>query len=406
MLLNGGTWILTGAATLVAVPTLVLLGECAAALTSGAQPVSAVSLAEGTRLAVLIPAHNEAGGIGRTLATILPQLRGASTDPGRSSQDRLIVIADNCTDATAAVARRAGATVIERHDSQNRGKGYALDFGLQHLRADPPDVVIFLDADCDAQPGSIAALTQQALATGWPAQATYLMEQPLEPGLKDSISAFAFKVKNLVRPLGLRQWGQPCLLTGTGMAMPWSAATAVSVASGHIVEDMKLGLDLAIAGHPPQFCPQAWVTSRLPQDEEAAKGQRTRWEHGHLQVMSEFVPRLLLQFLQQGRIGLLALALELSVPPLSLLVMLWAGLMVAAVLWAGITGILLPLALAVGTGACLFLAIGLAWQRYGRSEISLKQLVQIPLYILWKIPLYVGYIIKPEKRWIRTERDG
>ncbi|MBD0269345.1 MAG: glycosyltransferase [Cyanobacteria bacterium Co-bin8] len=395
--LNSLALLLSAVALLVLVPTGVLFLECLAAFFwRGAKQGAEVTLPTEVKLAVLIPAHNEATGIGQTLEAVKPQLR---------SQDRLIVIADNCTDDTTAVARSYGATVIERFNTQNRGKGYALDFGLNHLKAEPPQVVIFLDADCDAHPGSIAALTQQALKTGYPVQATYLMEKPHDPGLKDSISAFAFKVKNLVRPLGLRQLQQPCLLTGTGMAMPWAAATAVSIASGHIVEDMKLGLDLAIAGYPPQFCPEAWVTSRLPQGEAAAKSQRTRWEHGHLQVMSEFVPKLLLQFLRQGRLGLLALALELSVLPLSLLVMLWAGLLVVTAIFTGVTGLLLPLTPAALAGACLFLAIGLAWQRYGRSEISLKQLVQIPLYILWKIPLYIGYVVRPEKRWIRTERD-
>lgn len=397
-LLNGLALVLSIPAALLLVPTGVLLLECLGAFFWRAtRGKGQEALPMEASLAVLIPAHNEASGIERTLATITPQLR---------QQDRLVVIADNCTDNTAAVARSAGATVVERHDLQNRGKGFALDFGLKYLSAEPPTVVVFLDADCDAHSGSIAALTRQALASGRPVQATYLMEKPPEPGLKDSISAFAFKVKNLVRPLGLRQVGQPCLLTGTGMAMPWAAATAVSVASGHIVEDMKLGLDLAIAGYPPQFCPQAWVTSRLPQGEEAAKSQRTRWEHGHLQVMSEFVPQLLLQFLRQGRVGLLALALELSVLPLSLLVMLWAGVLAMTALFTVFTGLTLPLLLAGMAGICLFLAIALAWWRYGRSEISLKQLVQIPLYIFWKIPLYVGYVLSPEKRWVRTERDS
>ncbi|HEY9879279.1 MAG TPA: glycosyltransferase [Leptolyngbyaceae cyanobacterium] len=396
IIFNGATLALAVAAGLVSIPVAVLFMECVAAFFWSGSRGKAVGIDPTTQLAILIPAHNEAAGISRTLDTIKPQLR---------SQDRLIVIADNCTDDTAAAARAAGATVIERFDTQKRGKGYALDFGLTHLSSAPPDVVIFLDADCDAHPGSIAALTQHALKTGCPVQATYLMDKPAEPSLKDSVSAFAFKVKNLVRPLGLRQLGQPCLLTGTGMAMPWKAATAVSIASGHIVEDMKLGLDLAIAGYPPQFCPEAWVTSRLPQGEQAAKSQRTRWEHGHLQVMSEFVPRLLLQFVKQGRIGLLALALELSVLPLSLLVMLWAGLTVGITFFAVLTHGFLPLYIAGTAGVGLFVAIILSWLRYGQSEISLKQLIQIPLYILWKIPLYIGYILKPEKRWIRTERN-
>jgi cellulose synthase/poly-beta-1,6-N-acetylglucosamine synthase-like glycosyltransferase len=83
----------------------------------------------------------------------------------------------------------------------------------------------------------------------------YDMEQWSNPTPKDSISALAFLVKNLVRPSGLKQLGFPSLLTGTGMAFPWSIIRSVSLASGNIVEDMHMSLDLAIAGHPTLFCP-------------------------------------------------------------------------------------------------------------------------------------------------------
>lgn len=348
-------------------------------------------------LAVLVPAHNEAGGIGPTLATITPQLR---------SGDRLVVVADNCTDTTAAEARQAGATVIERQDSTQRGKGYALDFGLRYLAADAPDVVIFIDADCTLHPGSLAALTSQTQRTKRPVQAVYLMEKPPSPGLKDGISAFAFKVKNWVRPLGLYRLGQPCLLTGTGIALPWSAATAVTVASGHIVEDMKLGLDLALAGYPPQFCQAAWVTSRLPSGDQAAVTQRTRWEHGHLQMLTEYVPRLLGQALTQRRLGLLALALELSVLPITLQVVAVVAIAALSLVFA-IAGLgWLPAYLALGALACLVAGISLAWIGYGRADLSLRDILGMPAYLLSKFSIFSKFLTKPEKAWIRTERDG
>lgn len=151
--LEGLSGLLVAAAIALLVPVLVLCLECAAAALWRPQRGAAAGLADETSLAILIPAHNEAGGIGRTLSTILPQLR-----PG----DRLVVVADNCTDSTAEVARSAGASVIERFDTRRRGKGYALDFGLNHLSDCPPSVVIFLDADCDALPGGLMALAQQA----------------------------------------------------------------------------------------------------------------------------------------------------------------------------------------------------------------------------------------------------
>src|SRR5205085_6347229 len=82
------------------------------------------------RVAVLMPAHNEAAGIAASLATVTPQLVAG---------DRLLVVADNCVDDTAAVAAAAGAEVVQRRDTTRRGKGYALGFGLRHLAPDPPE---------------------------------------------------------------------------------------------------------------------------------------------------------------------------------------------------------------------------------------------------------------------------
>ena len=392
-------------ATLAVMPLLLLLTsaflalECLFALvgriTAGA--AAGATLPADLSLAVLVPAHNEAGGIGPTLATITPQLR-----PG----DRLVVVADNCTDTTAAEAREAGATVIERQDSTQRGKGYALDFGLRHLATNAPNVVVFVDADCTLHPGSLAALATQAQRTNRPVQAVYLMEKPPTPGLKDGVSAFAFKVKNWVRPLGLYRLGQPCLLTGTGIALPWSAATAVSVASGHIVEDMKLGLDLALAGYAPQFGQTAWVTSRLPSGDQAATTQRTRWEHGHLQMFAEYVPRLLGQALRQGRLDLLVLALELSVLPITLQVMATVAIALLSLLVALVGLGWLPAYLALTALGCLVAGVALAWVGYGRADLSLRDLLGVPAYMLSKVSIFSKFLTKREKAWVRTERDG
>ncbi|HEU0077392.1 MAG TPA: glycosyltransferase, partial [Longimicrobiaceae bacterium] len=161
----------------------------------------------------------------------------------------------------------------------------------------------------------VDALAAQVVETGMPAQAVYLLERPSRPGPKDLVSALAFMVKNLVRPSGLGRLGLPCLLTGTGMAFPWETIRAAKLASGNIVEDMQLGLDLALAGHAPLFCEQARVTGKLPEQSKAAVSQRTRWEHGHLQTLITQVPRLLTGAMRKRRFGALALALELAVPP-------------------------------------------------------------------------------------------
>ncbi len=381
----------------LAIPITVLCLECGIACWQKSDPNFTESEADQPlNVSVLIPAHNEASGIGATIEALLPQLK---------AEDQLIVIADNCTDETAAVARQNGATVLERHNDQQRGKGYALDYGLAQLSSHPPDVMVMVDADCHVEPGAIGKIAQQAAALGKPVQALYLMETPTEPSPKDSISALAFLVKNLVRPLGLARLGFPCLLTGTGMAFPWSVLQSISLASGNIVEDMQLGLDLAIAGHAPYFCASAQVTGILPQQQEAVTSQRTRWEHGHLQTLTTQVPRLLKAAIVQKRGDLFALALDLSVPPLSLLVMLWFGILGIISLLTVFTGVWLPTVLLMLEGGLMMIAIVAAWANFGRDRISGKTLLSIPLYILWKIPLYFTFLVKPQKDWVRTQRD-
>lgn len=385
-------------AAVLVLPCAVLLIEVlVACLGQGGMKMPPASWVNARR-AILMPAHNEAAVIQATLSTLTSQLK---------STDRLLVVADNCTDATAEMARQAGATVLERNNDQQRGKGYALDFGLRHLSADAPDIVVMVDADCQVKPGAIDAIANLALATNRPVQATYLLEQNPNPAPKEMVSTFAFKVKNLVRPLGLRVLGQPCLLTGTGMAFPWATLKDVDLASGNIVEDMKLGLDLAIAGHAPMMCPQALVTGEQPQQDATAMTQRTRWEHGHLQTLITCVPPLLWQGIKQWRMGLIALALDLCVPPLSLLVMLWvAGTVLITAVTVLFSTTWLPAITLYVAGCGLSLSIGLAWAGFARQDIPMGKLLSIPLYILWKIPLYFKFLSGPESQWIRTERDS
>jgi cellulose synthase/poly-beta-1,6-N-acetylglucosamine synthase-like glycosyltransferase len=357
--------------------------------------VENLSLWENSKVAIVIPAHNEEQVISTTLLTIIPQVK---------ENDQLILIADNCDDRTAEIATEMGVMVKERKDEHNRGKGYALDYGLKQLQNNPPDVVIFIDADSLVNSQCIRRLTEQAILSGMPVQGLYLMETPARATPKDQISAFAFKVKNLVRPLGLSHLQQPCLLTGTGMAFPWDVIMQVNLASGNIVEDMKLGIDLAIAGYPPQFSPQAQIKGRLPSQLNSSIVQRKRWEHGHLQALLHYVPLLVKESIQQKRLNLLIMALDLAIPPLSLFVFLWLAIWSISLLMFVFADILLPLIISTISGLIIITAIASAWIKFGQEDLPLTTLIKAPLYILWKIPLYFQFLFNREKQWIRTER--
>jgi cellulose synthase/poly-beta-1,6-N-acetylglucosamine synthase-like glycosyltransferase len=381
-----------GAASVFVICVFFLL-ECSAALLPKSSSTNTTNKGswQDVKVAILIPAHNEELVINSTLEKLIPVLK---------NQDCLVVVADNCNDATAEIARTAGATVVERHNLDLRGKGYALDYGLQFLESNPPDVVAIVDADCIVYPGAIEQLTQCTIATGRPVQATYLMvKHKTSVSSKDSISQFSNIVRNLVRPHGLARLGLPSPLLGTGMAFPWSVIRSVSL------EDLKLGLDLTIAGHKPVFCPEATVLGYLPKQLQAAKGQRTRWEHGHLQIMQAYIPALLKEAFYQRRLDLLVNILDLCIPPLSLLVTLWSSLMVTCALSAALGASWIPVAIAATAGFCFLSAILIAWVRFARKDIPLQELLTVPFYILWKIPIYIKFLVKPQKVWVRTERD-
>lgn len=349
------------------------------------------------KTAVLVPAHNEASVIQATLKSLQPQL---------TNRDELVVIADNCTDNTAETARSLGVKVIERHEPnlERRGKGYALDFGLRYLATHPPDIVVTVDADCIAESGTLDRLVKQAHATQRPTQATYLMKPPANPCFRDQISALAVVIKNQVRPLGLSRLGCPVLLTGSGMAFPWSVISKISLAGSKTCDDMQSSIDLAIAGYPAFYCPNTQITGRLMKC-KAAFSQRSRWEHGHLEMLTTEVPRLLIEAFLQRRLDLLALALEVAVPPLSLLVMGWAAVTGLAIADGWLGHFWLPIIPLTAEGLLLFIAILGGWIKFSKHELPLSQLLKAPLYALWKVPLYVAYLMKPQTRWIRTERD-
>jgi cellulose synthase/poly-beta-1,6-N-acetylglucosamine synthase-like glycosyltransferase len=348
------------------------------------------------RIAVLVPAHNESSGVGATIANLQAQLV-----PG----DRILVVADNCSDDTADAVRRAGADVCERFDANLRGKGYALDFGVRRLAEDPPEVVIVVDADCFVGPGALDRLARTALQTDRPVQGNYEIETPGKRGPMKKIAEFAYTVKSLVRPLGFYRLGLPGQLFGTGMALTWKMISTATLANGNIVEDMKLGTDLARAGHPPLFCAQAVVRSSFPASDDGTKIQRTRWEHGHMNMILSEAPKLLLEGITKGRMALIGMALDMSVPPLAFLSLLVMGMTVLSLLFALISGAAGPLVMAVVIVCAMGAAILLSWWRYGRQTLSALDLLMAVGYVFWKLPLYLKFFGGRQKEWVRAKRD-
>jgi cellulose synthase/poly-beta-1,6-N-acetylglucosamine synthase-like glycosyltransferase len=345
---------------------------------------------------IVVPAHDEELGLRESLARLREAAEGLA---------RILVVADNCTDRTATIAREARVEVIERNEPEHRGKGYALDFAKRLLAADPPELVVVLDADCGLDRKSLQGLLGACASGARPCQAIYLQEPNPDASPTLQLSTFAFFVKNVIRQRGLQRLTGRVHLQGTGMAFPWSVFARAELASGNIVEDLEMGLELAAAGHPAELVEAATVWTAAASVRSTIE-QRRRWEGGYLQSAAKSAPGLLIRSISRGDLRGVWAAFDLFVPPMALLVMLDILALIAASIasWLFCASAwpvaILALALAVAA-----LAILLAWRCGGWRFVSLRALASVPIYLAWKLPLYLGLVRRgAPTEWVRTGR--
>lgn len=386
---------------LLFVPVATLFAEVAASLCHRSRR-NAPEAPDCPPFAILVPAHDEEKLISATVRALVAQVRPL---------DRVLIVADNCSDNTAAIARSSGAEVIERGDAERRGKGFALEYGVAFLaQGKPPSAVVFIDADCRVANGGLLRLAARAIDRNGPVQGRNLSLAPVRDGVRKKrglgarISEFAVRMKNHVRPLGCLQLGIPCPITGTGMAVPWGRLQAITLGSATLAEDLVLGVDLALTGKPAQFCPDVVITSLLPASETGQTRQRTRWEQGYLLAMRQCVPKILARAVRTRDGKLLGLALDLAILPLSLLVALNGALTGLGLVWFLFSGSAAPVLLQVGSLAVLGGTIMIVWHRHGRDLLSASDLLFAPIYMARKIPIYAGILTGRTIGWVRSDR--
>ena len=151
------------------------------------------------RLAVVVPAHNEEGGIHRCVLSL------RACEP-LGEYFSIVVVADNCTDATAARAQAAGARVLERHDLQKRGKGYALDFAFNILLAEGIEAVVVVDADTVVDANLLREFRRLFASGAQAIQVRYRVQNP-QASLRTRLMNVALLAFNLLRLRGRERWG-------------------------------------------------------------------------------------------------------------------------------------------------------------------------------------------------------
>jgi cellulose synthase/poly-beta-1,6-N-acetylglucosamine synthase-like glycosyltransferase len=376
-----------------AVPPVLTLAPAVQALAVAILPERPRLLA-GPRpgILVLTPAHDEAAGI----RVLVEHIRG-ELSPG----DRHLVVADNCSDDTAALAAAAGAEVIVRTDPARRGKGHALAAGLRAM-GNPPDVVIFIDADCRLEPGSIDILASSAHELQRPVQALDLMRG----GGGSALAEFAWLLRNDLRPSGYARLGLPCQLLGTGMALPARLAKAELFETGALAEDLMIGLRAALAGSPPLFERGAIVISAFPTTESGMVSQKRRWVHGHLDIMRKLTFPTLAHGIARRDPALVAMALDIVVPPLSLLAAMHGAVLLMGTMFGILTDDWTPSLIAL-TGVmmfALFIAIGFA--RHGRGRLGWRDAAGAARHGLRVASFGLRFLARDRSGWTRADRSS
>ena len=350
------------------------------------------------RLQIVVPAHNESASIRRTALA----LAEAAVEDGNTG---LLVVADNCTDDTAAQARTTGAEVLVRDDTSVRGKGAALRFAFgRDTRA---EWFLVVDADSRLDAGFLPALRRaigraQDDDTTVALQARYLGEAPVEATGRDALRARLVAVAmmgfNVLRPRGRDALGQSCGVFGNGFAVRASAVRGAGWGSDAIVEDADQHLRWQAAGLHVRFIDDAVVRGELPVTAGGARSQRARWEGGRLALARRWIPRLAAQA-ARGRGWALEPLADLLLPPLAQLA---AGLVLLALLPFSTTRIL-----AAAGFALLALHVGVAMRLGGATRAHLTALCTAPVYVAWKLAGVAATLRAAAGRagWVRTARN-
>lgn len=353
------------------------------------------------RFRIVVPAHNEEHGIAQTLWN----LRHLEYPLHRY---RVVVVADNCTDRTAEVARGCGATVLERRDPSRRGKGHALAFAFRELLAEPPaawDAVVVVDADSSVSPNLLRAFSNRLAAGAESVQAAYL-PAPSRGRSLSLITEVAFTAFHVVRSTARERLGLSSGLRGNGMAFTRSILEQVPHDAFSRTEDLEFGIRLGLRGVRVAFAGEATVFGEMPERREVAAVQRQRWMGGRMEIARAHLPALLKGALARRSPMLADLAVDLLVPPVSLLIAaLAAGSAAAlAVVLLGAAGTALFVWFAAGLALALHVAD--AARRAGRLRDLVSAPAALARYVLEKSVIAMRSYGHTDPEWIRTARPG
>jgi cellulose synthase/poly-beta-1,6-N-acetylglucosamine synthase-like glycosyltransferase len=268
---------------------------------------------------VVIPAFNEERVIARPIEHLLGQLRHG---------DEVWVLADRCTDATAPLAREAGAQVLERFQGPD-GKGAALRWFLDERPLSPDQALVVIDADNLVPPNLLSRFGEE-LGLGHQVLQAYLDISNPDQSPVATASALSYWASNRMVQLARTNLHWPADLGGTGMCLTARALEESGGFGTSLVEDQELGVRCFLAGFPVRWLHDLRVADEKPVAAEVAVSQRARWQSGRRHVAR----RWLLPLLKKRTRASWDLALRLIQPSRAGIALISAVLAIAAAVGA------------------------------------------------------------------------
>ena len=363
------------------------------------------------RYAVLISARNEENVVGNLIDCIRSQ-----TYP--SELIDIWLVADNCTDETARVARDKGCHVVERFDSAKVGKGYALTYLLDQMidkgLEDVYDAYFVFDADNRLDPHYIEEMNK-AFQSGFRILTSYRNSVNLSDNWVSSGSALWFIRESRFLNNSRMLFGSSCHVGGTGFMFSSEIMKRNRGWKFHLLtEDLEFTMDSVLHGDRVGYCGTAILYDEQPVTFRQSWRQRLRWSKGFLQVFRYYGPALIRRAVRERDFS--AVDFTLLLCPFTVLAIVrmvlglffalfgfvtWASQLGALVGWA--SGILMSVLGMMGLAA---LTIVVERDRIGASNKELLAYVlSFPVYMFSYVPISFQAIFS-KAQWKPIEHQG
>ena len=235
---------------------------------------------------VIIPAHNEEAVVENLIVSLKKQ------DYPKDKYD-IYVIADNCTDNTAKIARDAGAIVYERFDSMHKTKGAALKWFLsQKIEENAQyDAFCVFDADNIVDINFLNAMNRKLCQGETVVQGYRDIKNPTDSWITAGYAIFYWTMNRLYH-LARYNIGLSPLINGTGFMVRFDQIKPEGWNTKTLTEDIEFSLKQIIKGKRLGWARDAICYDEQPVGFKQSWSQRSRWTVGHIQCMSEYTKDL------------------------------------------------------------------------------------------------------------------